>query len=62
MNEKRRTVTALEDRAPMPADVAMLRTRVPASLLRVIRQYASLDAKTLGDFIREAIEERLRSS
>jgi len=28
----------------------------------VIRQHASLDAKPLEDFIREAIEERLRSS
>jgi hypothetical protein len=46
----------------MPADVAMLKTRLPASLLRVIRQHAALDATTLGDFIREALEERLRSS
>jgi hypothetical protein len=45
-----------------PADVSILRTRLPASLLRVIRQHAALDAKTLDDFVREAIEERLRSS
>jgi hypothetical protein len=35
---------------------------VPVTLLRLVRQHAALDAKTLEDFVREAIEERLQSS
>lgn len=44
---------------PLP-DLSVLATRVPATLLRSIRLHAALDAKTLDDFVREAIEERLR--
>lgn len=33
---------------------------LPPSLLRSIRLYAALGAMTLDDFVREAIEERLR--
>ncbi len=41
-------------------EVSTLETRVPAALLRSIRLHAALGAKTLDDFVREAIEERLR--
>jgi hypothetical protein len=41
---------------------ALLKIRVPVALLRLVRQRAALDAKTLEDFVREAIEECLRSS
>jgi hypothetical protein len=41
------------------ADDSVLKTRVPATLLRSIRMHAALDAKTLNDFVREAVEERL---
>jgi hypothetical protein len=44
----------------MPPELALLETRVPATLLRPIRLHAALDAKTLDDFVREAIEECLR--
>jgi hypothetical protein len=53
---------------PVPAgdalapEDALLKTRVPVTLLRLVRQHAALDAKTLEDFVREAIEERLQSS
>ena len=49
-------------KTPMAPDaLELLRMRLPAPLLRVIRQHAALDAKTVDDFVREAIEERLRS-
>ena len=60
MKEKPRTTPA--DDALAPVEDALLKTRVPIALLRLIRQRAALDAKTLDDFVREAIEEALRPS
>jgi hypothetical protein len=45
---------------PFP-DLSNLAVRVPASLLRSIRLQAALTAKSLEDFVREAIEEQLRT-
>lgn len=50
--------------APAPSaapvtDLDTLETRIPTTLLRSIRMHAALDAKSLDDFVREAIEERL---
>lgn len=41
-------------------NVAVLRTYLPRRLLRAVRLHAALDAKSLDDFVREAIEEGLR--
>ena len=42
-------------------DLSTLAVRVPVSLLRSIRLQAALGAKSIEDFVREAIEEQLRS-
>jgi len=42
-----------------PTELDVLRTRVAITLLRSIRTHAALHAKSLDDFVREAIEERL---
>jgi hypothetical protein len=41
-------------------DLSPLDVRVPISLLRSIRLQAALNAKSVEDFVREAIEEQLR--
>ncbi len=41
-------------------DFSSLDIRLPISRLRSIRLQAALGAKTLDDFVREAIEDRLR--
>jgi len=41
-------------------ELSALNVRVPESLMRSVRRRATLDGKTLGDFVREAIEERFR--
>jgi hypothetical protein len=47
--------------APSPvSDDDVLKTRIPASLLRKLRTRMALDGKPLDDFVREAIEEQLR--
>jgi hypothetical protein len=48
--------------APAPVEDALLKTRVPLTLLRLVNRHAALGATTLDDFVREAIEEALRSS
>jgi len=48
--------------APVPVEDVLLETRVPLTLLRLVNRHAALDAKTLEDFVREAIEEALRPS
>jgi len=54
--------TIRDDRVPaIPPELSTLRMRVPADLLRVVRQRAAFAAMTLDEFIQEAIEERLRS-
>ena len=45
--------------APLP-DLSTLAVRVPISLLRSIRLQAALGARSVDDFVREAIEELLR--
>jgi hypothetical protein len=47
---------------PPSSDYAVLKTRLPVTLLRFVRRHAALGNRTLDDFVREAIEERLRSS
>ncbi|HKA29378.1 MAG TPA: hypothetical protein VKH82_08390 [Candidatus Binatia bacterium] len=42
-----------------PTELDVLQTRIPMTLLRSIRIHAALDLKSLDDFVREAIEERL---
>jgi hypothetical protein len=42
-----------------PTEIDVLQTRISMTLLRSIRMHAALDAKSLDDFVREAIEERL---
>ena len=42
-------------------DLSTLDVRVPISLLRSIRLQAALGAKSVDDFVREAIEESLRA-
>lgn len=42
-----------------PTDLDVLHTRISPTLLRSIRMHAALDTKSLDDFVREAIEERL---
>jgi len=59
----KRTRRPEPDAAPSPLpptelDV-ILQTRIPMTLLRSIRIHAALDLKSLDDFVREAIEERL---
>jgi hypothetical protein len=51
-------VTNHDATGPLP-DLSTLAVRVPISLLRSIRLQAALNAKTLEDFVREAIEEQL---
>jgi hypothetical protein len=41
-------------------DLSTLQIQLPLSLVQSIRLHAALDAKTLEDFVREAIEELLR--
>jgi hypothetical protein len=58
----KRTAPAGPSAAPSavpPSEHGGLRTRISGTLLRTIRLHAALDAKSLDDFIREAIEERL---
>lgn len=45
--------------AVTPTELDVLHTRISMTLLRSIRMHAALDAKSLDDFVREAIEERL---
>ena len=52
-------VTQHDATAPLP-DLSTLAVRVPISLLRSIRLQAALGAKSVDDFVREAIEELLR--
>jgi hypothetical protein len=42
-------------------DLSTLAVRVPISLLRSLRLQAALGAKSVEDFVREAIEEQLRT-
>jgi len=42
-----------------PTELDVFQTRISMTLLRSIRIRAALDAKSLDDFVREAIEERL---
>lgn len=42
-----------------PDDLSLLETRVPAALLRLVRMHAALDAKSLDDFVREAVQQSL---
>jgi len=42
-----------------PTELHVLQMRISTTLLRSIRMHAALDAKSLDDFVREAIEERL---
>jgi hypothetical protein len=53
-------VTSQDATAPLP-DLSTLAVRVPISLLRSIRLQAALGAKSVEEFVREAIEEQLRS-
>ena len=53
-------VTKHDATVPLP-DLSTLAVRVPISLLRSIRLQAALTAKSIEDFVREAIEEQLRS-
>lgn len=53
-------VTNHDATGPLP-DLSTLAVRVPVSLLRSIRLQAALGAKSVEDFVREAIEEQLRS-
>ena len=62
MKQKPQIGTGPAGDAPALAEDSLLKTRVPITLLRLIRQRAALDATTLDDFVREAIEEALRSS
>jgi hypothetical protein len=52
-------VTKHDTTVPLP-DLSTLAVRVPISLLRSIRLEAALTAKSIDDFVREAIEEQLR--
>jgi len=54
------TVSTHDAIVPLP-DLTTLAVRVPLSLLRSIRLEAALGAKSLDDFVREAIEELLRT-
>jgi predicted HicB family RNase H-like nuclease len=49
------------DETGLSPDLSTLAVRVPISLLRSIRLRAALGAKSLDDFVREAIEELLRT-
>jgi len=51
-------VTKHDATGPLP-DLSTLDVRVPISLLRSIRLQAALGAKSVADFVREAIEEEL---
>jgi hypothetical protein len=53
-------VTNHDATGPLP-DLSTLAVRVPISLLRSIRLEAALGAKSVDDFVREAIEELLRA-
>ena len=53
-------VTKHDATGPLP-DLSTLAIRVPISLLRSIRLQAALGAKSVEDFVREAIEEQLRT-
>ena len=53
-------VTEHDATNPVP-DLSPLAVRVPISLLRSIRLQAALGAKSVDDFVREAIEELLRT-
>jgi len=53
-------VTKHDATVPLP-DLSTLAVRVPISLLRSIRLQAALGTKSVDDFVREAIEERLRT-
>jgi hypothetical protein len=53
-------VTKQDATGPLP-ELSTLAIRVPISLLRSIRLQAALNAKSLEDFVREAIEEQLRT-
>ena len=53
-------VTKHDATGPLP-DLSTLDVRVPISLLRSIRLQAALGAKSVDDFVREAIEESLRA-
>jgi len=53
-------VTKHDATGPLP-DLSTLDLRVPISLLRSIRLEAALGAKSVDDFVREAIEELLRA-
>jgi len=50
--------TSHSDSTPL-RELSRLQFRLPSSLLRSIRLQAALNAMTLNDFVREAIEERL---
>jgi hypothetical protein len=52
------TVSTHDATGPLP-DLSTLAVRVPVSLLRSIRLEAALGAKSVDDFVREAIEEQL---
>jgi len=53
-------VTTHDATGPLP-DLSTLAVRLPISLLRSIRLQAALGAKSVDDFVREAIEELLRT-
>ena len=53
-------VTKHDATGPLP-DLSTLAIRVPISLLRSIRLQAALGAKSVEDFVREAIEEQLHT-
>jgi hypothetical protein len=53
-------VTNHDTTGPLP-HLSTLAVRVPISLLRSIRLRAALGTKSVEDFVREAIEERLRT-
>jgi len=53
-------LTTHDATGPLP-DLSTLAVRVPVSLLRSIRLEAALGSKSLDDFVREAIEELLRT-
>ena len=53
-------LTTHDATGPLP-DLSTLAVRVPISLLRSIRLQAALGTKSVDDFVREAIEELLRT-
>jgi hypothetical protein len=57
----RMTKVTEQDATGLLPDLSPLAVRVPISLLRSVRLQSALGAKSVEDFVREAIEEQLRT-